>query len=175
MDCWSGDWGLPSVHPECLKILAFAKFSGAPVVQRSSNNPFWTPRGDLPVFRHNGRVLTDFQAVRQGASLDALLRSVIKRRGLIQCCRSGSGIRCLFDPWFRYPGQVKSQASGSGSGMNNPDHISYSIKTIFRLKTLNSLMPIREPGLILVQFLLPLLFTTLLSLELAISLFRIFF
>jgi metaxin len=66
VDCWAGDWGLPSVHPECLKILAFAKFSGAPVVQRSSNNPFWTPRGDLPVFRHNGRQLTDFQTVRQG-------------------------------------------------------------------------------------------------------------
>lgn len=63
VDCWSGDWGLPSVHPECLKILAFAKFSGAPLLQRSTNNPFWTPRGDLPVFRHNGPLLTDFQAV----------------------------------------------------------------------------------------------------------------
>jgi metaxin len=67
VDCWAGDWGLPSVHPECLKILAFAKFSGAPVVQRCTSNPFWTPRGDLPVFRHNGRVLTDFQAVRKVA------------------------------------------------------------------------------------------------------------
>jgi hypothetical protein len=32
--------------------------------------------------------------------------------------------------------------SGSGSGMNNPDHISEILKTIF----LNSLMLIRDPG-----------------------------
>ena len=63
LECWSEDWGIPSVDPECLKILAFAKFSGAPIVQKSTNNPFWTPRGDLPVFRHGGIVLTDFMGV----------------------------------------------------------------------------------------------------------------
>jgi hypothetical protein len=37
--------------------------------------------------------------------------------------------------------------SGSGSGMNNPNHISESLETIFlELKYLNSLMRIREPG-----------------------------
>ncbi len=30
----------------------------------------------------------------------------------------GSGIGCLFDPWFR-----DGRKSASGSGMNNPDHI----------------------------------------------------
>ncbi len=63
----------------------------------------------------------------------------------------GSGIRCLFDPWIRDPvpfdpldpGRVKT---GSGSGMNNPDHISESLETIFRLKYLNSLMRIRDLG-----------------------------
>jgi hypothetical protein len=55
----------------------------------------------------------------------------------------GSGIRCLFDPWIRDPGWVKNQdpvrdgkKSGSGSGMNNPDHISESLETIFGLKIL---------------------------------------
>jgi hypothetical protein len=33
-----------------------------------------------------------------------------------------------------------------GSGMNNPDHISESLATIFGLKYLNSLMRIRDPG-----------------------------
>ena len=33
LDAWSGDWGLPSIDSECLKILAFAKFSGAPLTQ----------------------------------------------------------------------------------------------------------------------------------------------
>jgi hypothetical protein len=36
--------------------------------------------------------------------------------------------------------------SGSGSGMNNPDHISESLETIFGLKYLNSLMRIGDPG-----------------------------
>ena len=34
----------------------------------------------------------------------------------------GSG--CLFDPWIRDLGWVKSQDPDPGSGMNNPDHIS---------------------------------------------------
>ena len=32
-------------------------------VQKSTNNPFWSPKGNLPVYRHNGIVLTDFPAV----------------------------------------------------------------------------------------------------------------
>jgi hypothetical protein len=43
------------------------------------------------------------------------------------------------------------EKSGAGSGMNNPDHISESLETIFGLKYLNSFMLIRdgknsEPG-----------------------------
>jgi hypothetical protein len=34
----------------------------------------------------------------------------------------------------------------SGSGMNNPDHISESLKTIIWVKILNSLMRNRDPG-----------------------------
>ncbi len=41
----------------------------------------------------------------------------------------GYEIRCLFDPWFRDPGWVKK--SGSGSEMNNPNHIFESLETIF--------------------------------------------
>ncbi len=40
---------------------------------------------------------------------------------IIQCCGSGSGIRCLFDPWIR---------------TNNADHISESLGTIFWVKML---------------------------------------
>ncbi len=36
----------------------------------------------------------------------------------IWCCGSGSGIRCLFDPWIRDPVWVKIQGPRSGSGMN---------------------------------------------------------
>jgi hypothetical protein len=56
----------------------------------------------------------------------------------IQCCGSGSGIRCLFDPWIRDPGKVKNQDPdpGSGSMMNNPSHFSESGETIFWVKIL---------------------------------------
>jgi hypothetical protein len=46
----------------------------------------------------------------------------------------GSGIRCHFDPWIWAPGWLKNQDPvwlknhdpGSGSGVNNPNHISES-------------------------------------------------
>jgi hypothetical protein len=44
-----------------------------------------------------------------------------------QCC--GSGIRCLFGPLDAGSGMGKK--SGSGSGMENPDHISECLETIF--------------------------------------------
>jgi hypothetical protein len=55
---------------------------------------------------------------------------------LDQCCGSGSGIPCLFGPWIRNPGWIKSQDPELGSGMNNPDHISESLQTIFWIKIL---------------------------------------
>jgi WD40 repeat protein len=50
-----------------------------------------------------------------------------------QCCVSGSGIRCLFDPWIRDLGWVKKLDldPGSGSRMNSPDHISESLENNF--------------------------------------------
>jgi hypothetical protein len=39
-----------------------------------------------------------------------------------------------FDPWIRDPGWLKSQDPDPGSGMNNPDHISKSLETIFWVK-----------------------------------------
>jgi hypothetical protein len=54
-----------------------------------------------------------------------------------QCCGSGSGVRCLFDPWCRDPGSGMGKKSRSGSGMGNiPDHIFESLETIFWIKIL---------------------------------------
>ncbi len=49
--------------------------------------------------------------------------------------------------WPLDPGLVKKSGS-PGSGINNPDHISESLETVFGLKYLNSLMRIRDkhPG-----------------------------
>jgi len=50
----------------------------------------------------------------------------------------GSRTWCLFAPWIRDPRWVNNQDpdTGSGSGMNNPDHIFESLKTIFWVKIL---------------------------------------
>jgi hypothetical protein len=48
---------------------------------------------------------------------------------------------------FLTPGSGIGKKSGSGSGMNNQDRISWSLEThFFGLKYLNSLMRIRDPG-----------------------------
>jgi hypothetical protein len=45
----------------------------------------------------------------------------------------------FFDLWIRDPGWVKYQDPGSGSEMNNPDHISEELRNNFLgLKYLNS-------------------------------------
>jgi hypothetical protein len=58
---------------------------------------------------------------------------------------SGSGIRCLLDPWIPYG---MGKISGSRSEMSNPGHISESVETIFWVKIpyFNSLMGIWDPG-----------------------------
>jgi len=52
VDIWSGDWGLPSIDSKCLQTMTYAKFSGAPLKIRKTNNPWKSPTGYLPVFLH---------------------------------------------------------------------------------------------------------------------------
>jgi hypothetical protein len=74
----------------------------------------------------------------KGKKEDVFVAHIIKSSLLcantkIQCCGSGSGIRCLFDHWIRDPGWVKKQDpdTGSESRMNNPDHIPESLNNNF--------------------------------------------
>ena len=60
---WSPDFGLPTWHPACLALQTYAQFSGAPVTVVKSDNPFWTPDSDLPVFKHKGVRLHSFDEV----------------------------------------------------------------------------------------------------------------
>ncbi|XP_060063689.1 metaxin-1-like [Ylistrum balloti] len=55
LDIWGGDWELPSVDPDCLTVLAFAKFCGVPCTAIKRNNPVWTPSGTLPVLRNGNK------------------------------------------------------------------------------------------------------------------------
>ncbi|XP_028254748.1 metaxin-1a [Parambassis ranga] len=51
--CWEGDWGLPSVSTDCLVVLAYAQFAGAPLKLRKICNPWRSPSGTLPALRTN--------------------------------------------------------------------------------------------------------------------------
>lgn len=55
LEIWNGDWGLPSVDLICLQVMAYSKFSGAPLKWRKTNWP-WSRYGHLPVFRHGSKV-----------------------------------------------------------------------------------------------------------------------
>ncbi|KAJ8335209.1 hypothetical protein SKAU_G00408480 [Synaphobranchus kaupii] len=49
--CWKGDWGLPSVDTDCLTVLAYAKFAGAPLKVHKITNPWRSPTGSLPALK----------------------------------------------------------------------------------------------------------------------------
>ncbi|XP_074539218.1 metaxin-1a isoform X1 [Halichoeres trimaculatus] len=51
--CCEGDWGLPSVSTDCLVVLAYAQFAGAPLKLRKISNPWRSPSGTLPALRTN--------------------------------------------------------------------------------------------------------------------------
>jgi Outer mitochondrial membrane transport complex protein len=45
---YKGDWGLPSIDHDCLKVISFIKLSKAPVDLIIDNNPYLSPTGFLP-------------------------------------------------------------------------------------------------------------------------------
>lgn len=63
IDVWAGKWDLPSVDQQCLQIMAYAKFCGAPIKVNITNNPFWSPSGSLPVLRSGKEKMTSFQSM----------------------------------------------------------------------------------------------------------------
>ncbi|XP_072346788.1 metaxin-1b [Scyliorhinus torazame] len=66
--CWKGDWGLPSVDSESLTVLAYARFSGAPLRVHKLSNPWKSPSGVLPALK------TEEDVVSQPVQILAYLR-----------------------------------------------------------------------------------------------------
>ncbi len=78
-----------------------------------------------------------------------ILLDLIHTRLDLQCCGSGSGIRCLFDLWIRDPGWVKKSGSRAGIRIRDEKPGSYFWvlgNHFFGLKYLSSLRRIRDPG-----------------------------
>uniref|UniRef100_A0A8C5TRD2 Metaxin-1 n=1 Tax=Malurus cyaneus samueli TaxID=2593467 RepID=A0A8C5TRD2_9PASS len=46
--CWAGGWGLPSVDPDCLAVLTYARFTGAPLKVHRVTSPWRSPSGKGP-------------------------------------------------------------------------------------------------------------------------------
>ncbi|CAG0900335.1 unnamed protein product [Darwinula stevensoni] len=57
LEVWEGRWGLPSIDTTSLEVMAYAKFSGAPLKVVKLRNPFFTRTGRLPVFSHGSTIL----------------------------------------------------------------------------------------------------------------------
>lgn len=136
---WKGDWGLPSIDTACLEVLAYAKFSGAPLKTREVRRPWF---GSLPVMRHGPETkLTKFQDIvaylrKQNYSADvqltpqqasdakayiAMLRQKLKPALLYQWWVDAQNYVELTRPWyakalgfpFNYvmPGQMQRAAT----------------------------------------------------------------
>ncbi|XP_063172903.1 metaxin-1 isoform X2 [Candoia aspera] len=62
--CWAGGWGLPSVDPDCLAVLTYARFTGAPLKVHKITNPWRSPTGSLPALKTNNEgVISDTQQI----------------------------------------------------------------------------------------------------------------
>lgn len=59
----SGDWGLPAIEFNSLRVLALLKFSGVHAEVRKSSNSLRKSNDQFPVFRHHKLKLTTFQAI----------------------------------------------------------------------------------------------------------------
>ncbi|XP_023561826.1 metaxin-3 isoform X2 [Octodon degus] len=68
LSCWGGGWGLPSVHTESLVVMAYAKFSGAPLKISVIDNTWRGSRGEIPI------LTTDDNVVSQPAKILNFLR-----------------------------------------------------------------------------------------------------
>ncbi|XP_036888060.1 metaxin-3 isoform X2 [Sturnira hondurensis] len=68
LSCWGGGWGLPSIHSESLVVMAYAKFSGAPLKVNVIDNTWRGSRGDVPI------LTTEDNTVSQPAKILNFLR-----------------------------------------------------------------------------------------------------
>ncbi|KAM6965205.1 metaxin-3 isoform 2-T2 [Aplochiton taeniatus] len=57
--CWGSGWGLPSVHTECLIVLAYAKFSGAKVTVSPIDWTWKTLTATVPELVHGESTITE--------------------------------------------------------------------------------------------------------------------
>uniref|UniRef100_A0A4W4G6J0 Metaxin n=2 Tax=Electrophorus electricus TaxID=8005 RepID=A0A4W4G6J0_ELEEL len=76
--CWKGSWGLPSVDSDSLVVLAYARFTGAPLKIHKISNPWRSPTGSLPAlktkeegsFSHPSKIIIHLRKQKYNADYD---------------------------------------------------------------------------------------------------------
>ncbi|XP_076842845.1 metaxin-1a isoform X2 [Brachyhypopomus gauderio] len=76
--CWRGGWALPSVHADSLVVLAYARFTGAPLNIHMLSNPWRSPTGSLPAlktrdegaFSQPSKIITHLRKQKYNADYD---------------------------------------------------------------------------------------------------------
>ncbi|XP_077290570.1 metaxin-1 isoform X2 [Arctopsyche grandis] len=60
---WSGDFGLPSIFPDCLRLVTYLKFWGKPFKLVEKYNPLFAPETSLPLLIHGNVQINDVDAI----------------------------------------------------------------------------------------------------------------
>uniref|UniRef100_A0A8C2SR27 Uncharacterized protein n=1 Tax=Coturnix japonica TaxID=93934 RepID=A0A8C2SR27_COTJA len=96
--CWAGGWGLPSVDPDCLAVLTYARFTGAPLKVHRVCNPWKTP---LSPIEPHGALLSPITSVPCSSQpCTALTRWRLWRLGY------GTYRGWIWDGWSTYRGWI---------------------------------------------------------------------
>ncbi|XP_074138459.1 metaxin-3 isoform X2 [Sminthopsis crassicaudata] len=114
--CWGGGWGLPSVHSESLVVLAYAKFSGAPLKVSVIDNTWRGSRGDVPILTSEDNIV----------SQPAKILNFLRKQADYQCLaasaeRPGNG---YVSPWYD-PLKNKYNADYQLSAKQGADTLAY--------------------------------------------------
>ncbi|KAM9330045.1 metaxin-3 [Gastrophryne carolinensis] len=81
---WGGDWGLPSVHPDCLTVLAYSRFVDAPIKLNPVDYTWAGPQGFGPV------LISSEEVISQPANILNFLRKQKYNADYVLSAREGS-------------------------------------------------------------------------------------
>ncbi|KAI4458823.1 metaxin related [Holotrichia oblita] len=60
---WEGDYGLPSICPDCIYMMLYTKIAKVPIDYKHHNNPYWDMGESFPIFKHGGIYTSNIQLI----------------------------------------------------------------------------------------------------------------
>ncbi|XP_028416482.1 metaxin-1-like [Dendronephthya gigantea] len=88
---WAGEWGIPSLDPTCLQVMAYSQFAVFPVKVTCCNNPYKSPTATLPVLQLTDDMFCGFDDIvdylkENNFNTDEVLSDKQKMDTLGLCC-----------------------------------------------------------------------------------------